>query len=213
LQLPIYCFRGGLNLKNDNLYQYFGGKKERVFRVLLSPKYKNVTSYKVAKLADTNYSWVHTILNDLENENLVKGCEVLDIKKMYLYWAKHPFQMYTREYNVQNPKDVLKNVKMEYAFTGYFAENLIGHFLFPRFFEFYIRDNDVEKWDKYLKKSGYYGKGNVKIYFTDQHVFFEKHTVEDWPVVSIQQLIVDLIREGAECREAADILIKRIYGA
>jgi hypothetical protein len=74
-------------------------------------------------------------------------------------------------------------------------------------------DHELEKWHNYLMNSGYVGKGNVKIYFTDQHVFFEKYEVEGWPVVSIQQLIVDLIREGAECKEAAEILMKRIYNA
>jgi hypothetical protein len=196
-----------------NINQYFGSKKERVFRVLLSKKYKNVSSYKLAKLSETNYSWVHSIINELRTRKLLDERQILDVKGMYLFWAKHPHQIYCREYNIQNPKEVLKKAKMEYAFTGYFAENLIGNYLFPRYFEFYINDYDLEKWHKYLEKSGVIGKGNVKIYYTDRHVFFEKHEVDDWPVVSIQQLIVDLIREGAECREAADILIKRIYNA
>ena len=198
---------------NNNINLYFGSKKERVFRVLLSNKYKNVSSYKVAKLAETNYSWVHTILNELENKKILDNRQILDIKKLYLYWANHPHQVYVREYNIQNPKEILRTAKMEYAITGYFAENLIGNYLFPRYFEFYINDYDVEKWNNYLLKSGIHGKGNVKVYYTDQHVFFEKHMIDDWPVVSMQQLIVDLIRAGAECREAADILIKRIYNA
>lgn len=102
---------------------------------------------------------------------------------------------------------------MEYALTGYFAENLVGHYLFPRYYELYINDHCIEDWHNLLIKSGYVGKGNVKIFFTDQHVFFEKYDVEGWPVVSIQQLIVDLMREGAECGEAAELLMKRIYNA
>lgn len=201
-------------MKKDNLYSYFGGKKERIFRVLLSSKNKNYSSYKIAKLADTNYSWVHSTLNELERENLLNHRQIVDIKKMYLYWAKHSnFDIYCREYNIQNPKEILRDVKMEYAFTGYFAENLIGHYLFPRFYEFYVNDYDLETWHNHLIKFGYVGKGNVKLYYTDRHVFFEKQTVENWPVVSNQQLIVDLIRVGAECREAAEILIKRIYNA
>jgi hypothetical protein len=35
--------------------------------------------------------------------------------------------------------------------------------------------------------------------------------VKGWPLVSIQQLIVDLMRTGAECAEAADLLIGREY--
>lgn len=54
-------------------------------------------------------------------------------------------------------------------------------------------------------------KGNVQIILADQHVFFERGTVENKPMVSIQQLIVDLYRNGAECTEAADLLVERTY--
>jgi hypothetical protein len=203
---------------NKNIYNYFGSKKERVFRVLLSNKYKNLSSYKVAKLSETNYSWVHSIFKELEREGILKNNKMVDVRKMFFLWAKHPYanQQYWpffREYNIQNPKEVLKNAKMEYAFTGYFAENLIGNYLFPRYYEMYINDYDLEKWHNYLSNSGYSGKGNVRIYCYDQHVFFEKRDVEGWPVVSIQQLIVDLIREGAECGEAGERLMKMIYHA
>ena len=194
-----------------NIYQYFGSKKERVYRILLSNKIKKPSGYKIAKLAEVSYPYVHTILGDLEREGLLKNREISDIKKLFNYWAEHRSPGYYREFNIQNPKDALKTAKMEYALTGYFAENIIGNYLFPRYYQIYIRDEDIDKWQNHLVKNGYVGKGNVRIYLNDQHVFFEKHEVEDWPVVSIQQLIIDLIREGAECGEAAEILIKRIY--
>ena len=197
----------------DNINLYFGSKKERVFRILLSNKIKNCSWYKIAKLAETNYSYVHSILSELERGGALKKHEISDVKKIFNLWANQRSYRYYREYNIQNPKETIKNAKMEYAFTGYFAENLVGNYLFPRYYEFYINDSELEKWHKYLTSSGYVGKGNVKIYFTDQHVFFEKHEVVGWPVVSIQQLIVDLMREGAECGEAAELLMKRIYHA
>ncbi|MEI7648484.1 MAG: hypothetical protein WCJ47_02085 [Methanomicrobiales archaeon] len=197
----------------DNINLYFGSKKERVFRILLSNKNKNCSWYKIAKLAETNYSYVHSILCELERVGALKKHEISDVKKIFNLWANHRSYRYYREYNIQNPKETIKNAKMEYAFTGYFAENLVGNYLFPRYYELYVNDSELEKWHKYLTNSGYVGKGNVKIYFTDQHVFFEKHVVEGWPVVSIQQLIVDLMREGAECGEAAELLMKRIYHA
>jgi hypothetical protein len=200
-------------LQRDNKNLYFGSKKERVFRILLSNKIKNNSWYKIAKLADTNYSYVHSILYELEREGVLKKHEIIDVKKMFYLWANHRYWRYYREYNIQNPKDTIKNAKMEYAFTGYFAENLVGNYLFPRYYELYVNDSDLEKWHNHLINSGYVGKGNVKIYFTDHHVFFEKYEVEGWTVVSVQQLIVDLMREGAECGEAAEILIKRIYNA
>ncbi|MCQ1537753.1 hypothetical protein FTO68_01935 [Methanocalculus taiwanensis] len=103
-----------------------------------------------------SYPYVHTILNDLEREGILKDRQI-------------------------------------------FAKNLVGGYLFPRSYELYIKDYEFEQWDNYLLESGYLGKGNVKIFCSDHHVFFEKQIVEGWPVVSAQQLIVDLIREGADC--------------
>jgi len=51
----------------------------------------------------------------------------------------------------------------------------------------------------------------IGYFLTDEHVFWNRIEVKEWPIVSIQQLIVDLLREGAECREAAEILIRRFY--
>ena len=201
------------NTPINNIFPYRGSKKERIFRILLSEKRKKFTSYRISKLAETNYSYVHSIFSELQREGIINDHEVLDVRKMFKKWADHKYFPYYREYNIQNPKNIFKNVKMEYAFTGYFAENLVGNYLFPRYYEVYVDDYELGKWNNILINSGYVGKGNVKIYFTDKHVFFEKHEVEGWPVVSNQQLIVDLIREGAECREAADLLIKRIYNA
>ena len=42
-------------------------------------------------------------------------------------------------------------------------------------------------------------------------MFFESDRVNGSPLVSIQQLIVDLYRTGAECTEAADLLVRRWY--
>jgi len=204
---------GERELLNNNLFPYSGSKKERIFRILLSNKMKNLSWYRIAKLADTNYSYVYSVLSDLKRRGTLHDHEILDVKKLFGWWAKHRYNRYYREYNIQNPKSILKNARMEYAFTGYFAENLVGQYLFPRNYELYVNDHELEKWHTLLVNSGYVGKGNVKIYFTDEHVFFEKYEVEGWPVVSVQQLIVDLIREGAECREAADLLMKRIYNA
>ncbi|MFA5268977.1 MAG: hypothetical protein WC379_13480 [Methanoregula sp.] len=213
MKITIYIVREEEEMIEKNIFQYFGSKQERIYRVLLSNKIQKPSGYKIAKLAEVSYPYVHTILGDLEREGILKDRQIVEVKKLFNYWANHRGPNYLREYNIQNPKDILKNAKLDYAFTGYFAENLIGGYLFPRYYELYIKDYEFEKWDKYLLKSGYLGKGNVRIYCSDHHVFFEKHMVEDWPVVSIQQLIVDLIREGAECGEAGERLMKMIYNA
>jgi len=198
---------------DENIFQYFGSKQERIYRVLLSHIIKKPSGYKVAKLAEVSYPYVHTILGKLEREGILKDRQIIEIEKMFNYWAEHIGPIYLREYNIQNPKDIFRKAQMDYAFTGYFAENLIGKYLFPRSYELYIKDYDFEKWDEYLLDAGYLGKGNVKILCSDHHVFFEKQIVEDWPVVSTQQLIVDLMREGADCGEAGERLMKMMYHA
>ncbi|NIP34376.1 MAG: hypothetical protein GWN18_05510, partial [Thermoplasmata archaeon] len=45
----------------------------------------------------------------------------------------------------------------------------------------------------------------------DEHVFYERQEVDGWPLVSVQQVIVDLYRTGVECAEAADLLVGRLY--
>jgi hypothetical protein len=109
------------------------------------------------------------------------------------------------------PKKVLENANMKYALTTYFAEQLMGNYLFPRKFDLYVLLEDAHDWHIYMAENGYVGKGNVRIILGDEHVFWDGKTIENWPTVSIQQLIVDLLREGAECNEAAEILISRYY--
>jgi len=75
-------------LLKDNINLYFGSKKERVFRILLSNKIKNLSWYKIAKLAETNYSYVHSILCELERESALKKHEISDVTKIFNLWAQ-----------------------------------------------------------------------------------------------------------------------------
>ena len=188
-----------------------GDKVERVLRILLSRKMSKLTWYRIAKEADVNYSWVHRILTELEGEGLIADGKLKDPKGIFMKWAGRKDNRVFREYHLQDPDAVMKNSVMDYAFTGYFAENLIGHYLFPRYREIYIRREDAMKWHTYLTANGYVGKGNLRVIISDEHVFFEKDVVQGWPVVSIQQLIVDLYRTGSECAEAADNLVRKAY--
>jgi hypothetical protein len=61
-----------------------------------------------------------------------------------------------------------------------------------------------------MTKNGLYGKGNVRIIVTDEHIMYGKRSIDGLSIVSIPQLIVDLIKEGGPCQEAAEMLMKRI---
>ena len=201
-----------VNKQADFLPSTYGDKVERIYRVLLSRKIKKMTWYRVAKEAGVGYSWAYRVLKDLENARIIKDLDIRDAKAAFRRWAGRDDRRVYREYNIQDPAKVLRKAKMDYAFTGYFAENMVGHYVFPRFFELYIHREDAAGWHKFLSESGYVGKGNVQVILSDEHVFFERGKVDGWPVVSIQQLIVDLYRTGAECAEAADLLVEKEFG-
>lgn len=186
-------------------------KVERIYRVLLSRKLQDPTWYRVAKEADTSYGWAYKNLIGLEKEGLINRHHVTDPRGLFSTWVGRKDLRVFREYNIQNPDDVLVQTTLYFAYTGYYAENLVGHYLFPRYREIYIRRQDAAAWHVHLSANGYVGKGNVQVILSDPHVFYERGAVDNKPVVSIQQLIVDLYRNGAECAEAADLLVEREY--
>ena len=189
----------------------YGDKVERIYRVLLSRNLKNLTWYRIAKEADVGYGWAHRVLKGLERDDIIKGRELKGPRALFARWAARKDRRVYRDYHVQDAAEVLREAKMGYALTGYFAENLVGHYVFPRYHEFYVHRQDAPAWHALLSKKGYVGKGNVQVLLADEHVFYEAAVVDGWPVVSIQQLIVDLYRTGAECAEAADLLVGRAY--
>ena len=190
----------------------YGDKVERIYRVLLSRRLHDPTWYRVAKEADVSYGWAFRVLKALERESIIRGRELKDPRALFARWAARKDRRVYREYHVQDPSTVLRDAKMGYALTGYFAENLVGHYVFPRLHELYVHRPDAPAWHALLSGKGYVGRGNVQVLLADEHVFFESDVVDGWPVVSIQQLIVDLYRTGAECAEAADLLVGRVYG-
>ncbi len=189
----------------------YGDKVERIYRVLLSRRLEGPTWYRVAKEADVSYGWAFRVLKALERDGLIVGRKLKDPRALFARWAARRDRRVYREYHVREAPAVLKDSKMGYALTGYFAENLVGHYVFPHLHELYVHGRDAPAWHALLSGKGYVGRGNVQVILADEHVFYEADTVEGWPVVSIQQLIVDLYRTGAECAEAADLLVGRAY--
>jgi len=188
-----------------------GRKVERIYRILLNTRKRKKSWYQIAKDGEISYGWAHKILTELQNKDIIKGTIIKRPRHLLDIWSNHRFPLLYREYHVQIPKEVLKKVKMEYAFSTYFGEHLLGGYLFPHRFDIYIHEHDAAVWHAYLSNKGYVGRGNIRIMLSDEHVFWDGKKIDGWPVVSNQQLIVDLIREGGECLEAADILISRYY--
>lgn len=188
-----------------------GKKQERILRILLKNPDGALSIYRIAKEASCSHVWVIKFLRTLEQKNLVKKTKVRDIQGMFSYWleiSKYPIY---REYNIQNPIELLKKVNLKYALTTYHAESLAQHYLFPSRVDIYIKEQDIEKWHKLLTKHGLVGKGNMRLLLDDEHVFYSNIKKEGLRIVSIPQLILDLLREEGVTIEAADMLMKKEY--
>ena len=186
-------------------------KIERIYRILLSVPYIERSIYRISKESDTDYHWTHNTLKELEKQGVVEGSTLIEPISLFKIWAERPISTLFREYHIQEPKKFIKEVKLDHAITTYYAENQIGSYLIPRIFDIYIHEKDSKLWHERLIENGYVGKGNVRILLADEHVFWNRILEGPLKTVSIQQLIVDLIREGGVCVEAAEILMERFY--
>ena len=186
-----------------------GQVKERILRVILSHTNEKLTKYRIMKLAKANISWVIEFLRVLQSKGLVEGTSIKDYKGLIVYWKKMRIKPESREYLIQQPLEVLENANLQYALTTYYAENLVQKYLFTSRIDVYISKNDFEIWHKLLSKSGLVGKGNVRVLVDDEHVFYKSSERAGLKIVSMPQLIVDLLVEGGPCEEAANMLIQK----
>ncbi|HEC86264.1 MAG TPA: hypothetical protein ENI49_00080 [Thermoplasmatales archaeon] len=188
-----------------------GKKRERILRVLLKKPDGSLSFYRIAKEADCTHVWVINFLRMLEKKRLVKKTKVVDVKGMFSYWLEISKYPRYREYNIQNPLDILKKTKLRYALTTYYAESLTQHYLFPSRVDIYIKEKDFQNWHKFLTEHGLVGKGNFRVLIDDEHVFYSNIRRDGIRIVSIPQLILDLLRENGVAKEAAHMLIMREY--
>jgi len=184
-----------------------------MLRVLLNsrigPTEKRLTKYRITKLAKASIAWVIEFLRNLERQGLVEGTRVKDYHGLVEMWKGIRVEPDVREYMVRDVLDILKKTDMKYALTTYAAENLVQRYLFPSRTDFYIKTEDLPKWHSLLAGKGLVGKGNVRLLITDEHVFYNSSVRDGMTVVSIPQLIVDLMVEGTVGGEAADMLLEK----
>jgi len=184
--------------------------RERILRVLLAEPEGSLTKYKLAKKAECSFPWAHEFLNKLEALKLVEGTKVINYSGLVNYWLQVKSKPEKKEYMHKDPISLIQKTKLPYALTTYQAENLVQHYLFPSRTDLYIKTEDAKEWHEQLTVEGLVGKGNVRLLITDAHVFYGSSKRQGLTVVSIPQLIVDLLEEGGVCTEAADKLINKV---
>ncbi len=187
-----------------------GKIRDRILRILANNPSGDISKYKIARQADCSYPWVREFFLKLAEMELVKGTKVLDYPALLHYWQSVRIKHKHREYMLKDPLEFLKQSYLSYALTTYQAENLVQNYLFPSRVDLYIKESDWEQWHDMLSKKGLVGKGNVRLILSGEHVFYNSFEKDGLKIVSMPQLIIDLMNEGGVCVEAAELLIKRI---
>ena len=134
------------------LYFVKGKKRERILRVLLTHSDGSLYQFLISKEAGCSQPWTHSFLKRLEKKNLIKKNKILDIPGLFNYWLEINEYPPYREYNIQNPLDLLKKTTLKYALTTYYAESLVQNYLFPSRVEIYIHENEALEWHKLLSR-------------------------------------------------------------
>jgi hypothetical protein len=189
-----------------------GFNKERIIRVLLSHTGGDLTKYRVAQLSGASESWTRQYTDQLEEQGLVEGTEVVAPAELYQTWLDQRIEPNDLEVSLQQPMDLLAETDLQYALTTYQAENLHQGFLFTSTTDFYISPTEIDEWLGIVEETGLLGGGNTRIRVLDDHVFYNQQTVDGFSTVSIPQLILDLLAEGGPCAEAAEKLIDSYHG-
>ncbi len=171
---------------------------------------KPLTKYKIAKLTNCSRQWVIEFLRKIEAKRLVKETKILNIGKLIDYYLNIMPRLKHFDFYVQEPIKFLQQAKLDYAITTYAADNFTTRQLFPSRYDAYVNGEDIAKWKALVLKNGLLGKGNLRLIIAnDKALFKESQIIKGIRIVSIQQLLIDLKREGGVCMEAYEILVKR----
>ena len=115
--------------------------------------------------------------------------------------------------SLQQPLDIVRNADLDYALTTDEAEQVHQGFLFASTTALYVREADIKAWLDLIEQTGFVGGGNTELRATDEHVFYNTQRIEDVTMVSVPQLIVDLLDEDGPAVEAANRLMTRYHDA
>ena len=189
-----------------------GFNKERIIRVLLNHTGDYLTKYRLAQLSETSEPWTRQYTERLEEQGLIDGTEVVAPGELYQVWLDQRIEPNRLQVSLQQPMDLLAETDLQYALTTYQAENLHQGVLFASTTDFYIAPAEIDDWLAVVEERGLLGGGNTRIRVLDDHVFYNRRTVDGFSTVSIPQLVLDLLAEGGPCEQAAEKLIDSYHG-
>ncbi len=186
-------------------------KNIRIIKRLLERPDGSWTMYALAKESGASQPFGIKMIRKLESMGLVSRTEVTDLGGLARYGAGIiPGPTVTVNFYIPEPVEFLKKSKERYALTTYFAENLVTHHLFPSRCDAYMSTEGLNRLKGSILKKGLAGAGNTRLMIpVDERIIDEAQVIQGACVVSLGQLMMDLVREGGVCMEAFDILVKR----
>ena len=187
-----------------------GEVKERIIRVLLNYPDGKLSKYRIMILSQGSQTWVYDYLKQLEDDKYIENTKVIDIRGLFEVWREIHLTKTIKNYLVKHPMSILESAQEEYALTTYRAENFVQNYLFPTRTDIYCLIKDRLYWHNKLTNAGLVGKGNFRVIYASDHVFFNAKNFNNKKIVSIPQLIIDLLREGGPAVEAAEMLIEKM---
>ena len=198
-------------------------KLKRILTLLLDHELEIKSKYELAKMAGCTPSWAIMVCKKLEKKGLMKGLKVVNAKKLFeLFHTIKPKKREFKAYSVYGDGlekiiELFKGLGKEFAFTTYFAENLVQKHLFSHRTDVYVNNEDMSKWHDELTKIGTYGGGNIRVIVATHDELFNKKQIKyqgkEFLVVNLPQLISDLYTEGGPAGEAADMLLEKLVKA
>jgi hypothetical protein len=188
-----------------------GFKKERLHRVLLNHPNGELSRYELAQRADVSKGWAYEYFEQLGSEGYIRDATVQDPVGLYRHWLGTRIEPNTVRVSFQQPLNQIRAADLDYALTTYEAEQAHQGFLFSSSIDLYVREDDIPTWLTIIEENGLIGGGNTEFRATDEHVFYNTHTVDDITTVSLSQLIVDLLDEDGPAAEAATRLIEEFH--
>lgn len=152
----------------------------------------------------------------------------------FRYWIRHRPPRRQADYHVLDAYSMLLNTPgdppLEYMATTYMAENMLQSHLFPHRIDIYVHKADDLSWHRLLTERGFpidaqeTEKGIVRLIVPDEGppgtrsksisdpTALHPYKVRGIRIARPPLLIADLFEEGGACAEAAEKLLRRIYG-
>lgn len=189
-----------------------GFNKGRIIRVLLNHSGDDLTKYRVAQLAGASEPWTRQYTEQLEEQGLIRGTEVVAARELYREWLDLRIEPNQLTVSLQQPMELLEETDLRYVLTTYRAENLQQGLLFASTTDFYISPDQIENWLGVVEEKGLLGGGNTRLRVLDDHVFYNQQCVDGFTTVSVPQMILDLLDEGGPCEQAAGKLVDSFHG-